>query len=64
VLYRKCLRCVHKYVSGQGEMPHPKPMLCEALIISVEPKMLPPIGVSPGHVRMACRCILLAVAAP
>lgn len=40
------------------------PMLCEPCTMSIEANMLPPIDVSPGHVRMASLCMLLAAAAP
>ena len=38
-------------------------MLWEALMMSVEANMLPAMGVSPGQVRMASLCTLLAAAA-
>ena len=40
------------------------PVLCEPCTMSIEANMLPPIDVSPGHVRMASLCMLLAAAAP
>ena len=48
----------------QVGLAHPMPMLCEPLTMSMEANMLPPMEVSPGHVRMASLCMLLAAAAP